>query len=697
MPRPVDQDAPVGYVPALDGLRAVAVALVIAYHVGVPGTGGGLLGVGVFFTLSGFLITTILLGSWFRSGRAGLVRFWVRRARRLLPAVWLVLLTVLAVTAVVDRGSLPAVAGQALAAFLYVANWHTIASGDSYFQRISGPGPLDHLWSLAVEEQFYLLWPVLLLLLLVLPRMSLRTVAVVTGALTAASFGLMAVLAHPGFDTTRAYEGTDTRAGGLLVGALLAVLMWQPRGRPAFARGPGRLDGWGLAGLVVIGFLVIRTDEYSLSLYRGGLLLLSLATAAVLAAVVQPASVLGRILSLRPFTWVGERSYGIYLWHLPVIAFSPPGLLADRPVVRGVLQVLATVVLAAASWAHVEEPVRRHGFRGAWHRASTRLPGTRRRVPAVLAGSVSVVVLATSALSAQAIAGGGAEVLAGGPGTIDGAAMPPLPPDAADPVTSTATSRPSPDRTRRTPAPRRTPSSPATPREDPAGGGGRASAGDEGSQSSSGRLRTRCTQVVHVGDSTSIGLVNADYLPRAADRVDARYRRVGATDVTTDVLGARSIVESYKGQANAEEAVARRVDAGYRGCWVIVMGVNEAANQYVGGVVPLRDRIDLVMRHIPSGTPVLWTTTKTLRGSGPYGDAEMQKWNTALEQSCGRYPSMRVYDWRSEVEDSWFVSDRIHYTSVGYRQRSARLAAALARAFPADGGSPPECLVRSGR
>jgi hypothetical protein len=187
------------------------------------------------------------------------------------------------------------------------------------------------------------------------------------------------------------------------------------------------------------------------------------------------------------------------------------------------------------------------------------------------------------------------------------------------------------------------------------------------------------------------------YLPQRRARIDAQYRRVGVRDLTADISGARSIVERYEDNPNAEEAVVSRTDAGYDGCWTLAMGVNEAANQYVGGVVPLDDRIDRVMRHIPRDTPVLWLTVRTLNRSGPYGDREMRRWNAALVKACQRYPAMRVYDWRSEARSSWYIPDRIHFTTRGYTERAARIADALAVAFPADGPSPAGCLVRSGR
>ena len=197
---------------------------------------------------------------------------------------------------------------------------------------------------------------------------------------------------------------------------------------------------------------------------------------------------------------------------------------------------------------------------------------------------------------------------------------------------------------------------------------------------------------MHVGDSTSLGLMDPDYLPTSKDRIDSQYRRVGAKSVQTDILGARSIVEHYKGQPNAQEATAKRIGAGYDGCWVFAMGTNEAANVAVGSNIGLDQRIDLLMQEI-KGQPAMWLTVKTLRTSGPWAEVQMQKWNAALLRACGRYPNMRVYDWAAQVKDPWFISDGIHFTTPGYRERARRTALALATAFPAAGNAPAGCLV----
>ena len=672
MPRPVDSRAT--YLPGLDGVRAVAVIAVLGYHFGVPHMDGGLLGVSVFFTLSGFLITGILITAWQRTGRIPLGRFYLGRARRLLPALAVVLLTVLAVTALVDRSALAKRWDETVAAGFYVSNWFTIRTGSSYFDLFSGPSPLEHLWSLAVEEQFYLIWPLLLLVLLKLTGGRKPRVALIAAGLAAVSFLLLAVFAHPGIDNTRAYEGTDTRAGELLVGAALA-LVYRPS-RITFT--PPRsvragVDLAGLAALLGIVWMVANTSTFSLSLYRGGLLLLALLSALLLVAVSYPGSVSGRVLGAPVPRWIGERSYGIYLWHLPVVAFTPHHPLGAPGdwFWPATLDLALTLLLASLSWTLIEDPVRRHGLRSLVRRPVVPYRRGKRPPRPVMAGALAVVAIATTAFSPASLITASSNQ---GPVVADGGVTPPEPPQPPipSPSSSRAAAKPTPTARATTPA-------------------GTAPAGTV--PVGAGRARTTaCTSVVHVGDSTSIGLMDPNYLPDPRDRIDSQYRRVGAKHVQTDILGARSIVERYKGQPNAQEATAKRIGSGYDGCWVFALGTNEAANVAVGSNVGLDQRIDLLMQEI-KGQPAMWLTVKTLRSSGPWAEAQMQKWNGALQRACGRYPNMRVYDWAAQVKDPWFISDGIHFTTPGYRERARRTAQALATAFPADGRSPGGCLV----
>ena len=380
MPEPVRSGQ--RYLPGLDGLRALAVFAVIAYHLGLGWAPGGLLGVGIFFTLSGYLITSLLLANREATGRLRLGDFWLRRARRLLPALAVMLAVVAAWVTLADRAQLAGLRGGTAAATAYVSNWYLIGQHASYFARFAPPSPLGHLWSLAVEEQFYLAWPWLLWLgLRVLPGprnrparrreaasgtrspgppAEYRWAAVATLVLAAASAIDMAVRYHPGYDPTRVYEGTDTRAFGLLIGAALA-LAWPSR-RLSTLAGAGRawLQAAGTAGLALIAVLVWRAGEYDAWVYPGGMVLLSIATAGVVAAAACPATLVGRVLGWEPLRQLGVRSYGIYLWHFPVIVLT--GQPGGGPA-RKAAQVALTVGAAALSWRYVEEPVRRGALR----------------------------------------------------------------------------------------------------------------------------------------------------------------------------------------------------------------------------------------------------------------------------------------------------------------------------------------------
>ncbi len=369
MPRPVEGSN--RYHPGLDGLRAVAVLAVIAYHLGFGWASGGLLGVEVFFVLSGYLITDLLVNEHRRSGRVDLGQFWLRRAKRLLPALFVMLAAVVVWATLVDPARLAAVRSDLPAAVLYVSNWWFIFHHVSYFARFGPPSPLGHLWSLAIEEQFYVVWPLVVVAAFRLARWRRALVALtVLGA--AASAVEMALLYVPGGNPTRVYDGTDTRAFALLIGAALALLLPRARSFGAVSGGArrvlGAVGGAALAGIFV---LLWRTGEYSTFLYRGGMVVLSVLTAVVIAVTIHPGARLGRLLGAEPLRWLGERSYAVYLWHYPVIVLTTP-VGAQPSLARGTLQVASSVVLAGASWRFVEQPVRTGALGRLWERARRR-------------------------------------------------------------------------------------------------------------------------------------------------------------------------------------------------------------------------------------------------------------------------------------------------------------------------------------
>jgi peptidoglycan/LPS O-acetylase OafA/YrhL len=674
MPEPVRSDQK--YLPGLDGLRALAVAAVVAYHLDLGWAQGGLLGVGVFFTLSGYLITDILLGHWDRKGRLGLGDFWLRRARRLLPALFAMLVVVAIWVNTLDRSELPGFRGDVVASALYVSNWWYIAEHASYYAQFAPPAPLDHLWSLAVEEQFYLVWPWLVLFgVLVFGRLavgrskrgggyrggylSARTRYSMAGAtlvLAAASAVEMAVLYHPGADPTRVYEGTDTRAFGLLFGAALAMV-WPTRRARAPKAPTWLLDLAGVAGLAVIGILIWRTNEYSAFMFRGGLVLLSLATVLVVAAVAVPGGLLGRALGCSPLRWTGVRSYGIYLWHYPLIVLTAPALVAGGfSTSRAVAAAAASVVVAALSWRFVEEPIRR-GLRAGFNRPA---------LPRVLKRREVLTPVAVSGLCVLALGGIGASVMA-----VMGH---PVSSSEAGSANSVAASR--------------------------AQAAGSVTGANRGRRKSSPTAvkgarnraapapRTACRSVVHMGDSTSEGLISSDYLPDPANRIPARYAGVGVTRTIMEISGGTSIVETINGEQNEYTIAKQLVAGGYHGCWVLALGTNDTADVYAGSNVGRVQRIKRMMSVI-GDQPVMWVEVKSLLSSGPYSEQDMTLWNQALEQVQPSYHNMHLYDWPAVVQNGWFINDGIHYTSYGYQQRARLIADALAAAFPAGSGAGP--------
>ena len=681
MPKPVGSGQ--RYMPGLDGLRAIAVLAVIAFHEQFGWAPGGLLGVGVFFTLSGYLITDLLLSRWTASGRLHLAEFWMRRARRLLPALFVMLAVVAAWVTIADRVRLASLRGAVGAASTYWSNWYVIIKGQSYFARFAPPQPLDHLWSLAVEEQFYLIWPWLLLAGVFLIRRrgpsALPWLALPTLAMAAASAVAAVLLYRPGFDPTRIYEGTDTRASGLLIGAALAML-WSSRRAAATGKTGQRLLDWpGFAGLAVIGLMIWRVGQYSPFLYRGGLVVLALATAAVVAAAACPATLTAKALGWRPLRWLGVRSYGIYLWHFPVIVLTTPAnSTVDLP--RAAAQVAASIAIAALSWRYIEEPIRHGAIGRAWRRVrSRRLPSMPVASIAAAGAAVGVVVVASVGLagvvSAPAGASSGTALALGA--TSGG---------ATSSVTQFKESDPTGGPGKGAPAAASTPAGATTSQRIGSGGLLPVSLRDRPRP-----LMTSCQSVVHIGDSTSEGLVSPNYLPNWRLRIPAQYQDVGVHTVYTNITGARSVVEVLPGTTNAYDAAKSLVAQGFHGCWVLALGTNDTADVAVGSNVGLTTRINRMMSAAQGG-PVMWIEVVSLLSSGPYAEANMQKWNAALLKACARYPNMRVFDWPALAKRSWFISDGIHYTSAGYAVRGYDIAQGLAKAFPA-GGTSSGCVV----
>lgn len=388
---------PADRLPGLDGLRAVAILAVLAFHLDPRWLPGGFLGVDVFFVISGFLITTLLVREHARNGRIDLVGFWTRRARRLVPALLVLVPAVILLARLVETDLLVGIRRQAVGALTFTSNWLEIAAGSDYFHS-TAPQLLMNLWSLAVEEQFYLVWPLVALALLrFAPSSRFRTGAAV--ALALGSAVLMAVRYDPSLGATRVYYGTDTHLMGLMLGAALAFAWAAPH------RAWTSTDTWqrlrvpavAIAGAFLVG-LVLLLDESTTWTFRGGILAASLATTVLILGVVERPTPLRTALNLPVLRWIGERSYGLYLWHWPVILIVEADLPwasrgADDYLWSRLWCVLVTVAIADLSYRLIETPVRRRGFRGAARHLlhTIRYAGTR--TARAVWGSVAVLAI----------------------------------------------------------------------------------------------------------------------------------------------------------------------------------------------------------------------------------------------------------------------------------------------------------------
>ena len=386
------------YIPALDGLRTLAVVAVVLYHLNLTWAQGGLLGVTIFFVLSGYLITRLLLNEIAKTGRIDLKSFWIRRIRRLFPAVVTVVVVTCALCTVFNHVMLTKMRPDILPSLLFFNNWWQIMQDVSYFNALGDPSPLTHFWSLAIEEQFYLIWPPLLLAMVSVHMSKPNTRRVVLG-LAAVSAVAMMVLYNPATDPSRVYYGTDTRVFSLLLGAWMAFIpdrdlaparlvrhlgldrlagaakhgksksdtaeaaTTKPSELARFWSSPASIDLMGVVGLVGLAAMVALTNGYTAFQYRGGTLLCSILTLMVIAACVQPQGMVARALAAEPLVWIGKRSYSIYLWHYPLLLLmNPVANINDTPWWHYILQVLLVVAVAECSYRFIETPFRKGAF-----------------------------------------------------------------------------------------------------------------------------------------------------------------------------------------------------------------------------------------------------------------------------------------------------------------------------------------------
>ncbi len=604
----------VPYVPGLDGLRALAVLAVIVYHANREWLGGGFLGVEVFFVISGYLITLLLIAERERSGTVSLKDFWIRRARRLLPALFTLLIGTITYCALFDPDRLGKLRGDVIAGVLYGANWFQVWTGSSY-TTASEFAPLRHLWSLAVEEQFYIIWPVVMFVLLrrlgsrTLPLIGLFFIGLSTAVAVYSNWlfqpgpidtfektpeQYMDLFGRTVLRTDFLYLGTLTRATGLLLGAALATF-WRPwairRGR-AGSNANG-LDVVGVLGLVALGYMCwkfrevvlvanVGTTGYEL-LYRGGLVLVGIASVAAIATVTHPRSRLGKYVIGTPvLVWIGKRSYGLYLYHWVVFQAYRKSAGVSLEIPEFIALMAITLVITEASYQFIETPVRDGRALAAWRHWRASGIGMRGPWP-VAVGTLAVIpVFAVVSMAGARVIED--EVTTGLEDNKDSVVTIPkttLPTGTTSPVPTTT-------------------------------------------------LPAQKIDVLAVGDSVMLG--SAKTLTARGVTVDAEKNR--------QVLEALQVFNYYRSVNELGENV------------VIHLGTNGTtkAETFDRILWPLSD-VDRVI-------------VLTVRVPG----RQYQKINNEIINALPlRYPNVTVLDWLeySKGHDDWFASDGIHLNKVG--------------------------------
>ncbi len=631
------------YLPGLDGLRALAVVAVLLYHAGARWLPGGFLGVEVFFVISGYLITSLLLAEWQARGGVDLKAFWLRRARRLLPAAFLLILSTLAFAVLFLPAEVAGLRGDALASFAYLTNWYLVLDQQSYFEAVGRPSPLRHLWSLAVEEQFYLLWPLAFAVGTLRWGRRRLLLGVLAGA--AASTAWMVVLYRPDVDPSRLYYGTDTRAAGLLLGVALAYVWAPARRSPALP--PTRLapDLVGLPALGGLGLLFLHLGECQPFLYQGGFLAVALATAVVIAVVVHPRSrLVPRLLGWRPLRWLGLRSYSIYLWHWPVFVFTRPQI--DVPLDGPALLAFRlglTLTLAQLSYRYVETPIRCGALGRSLAVRRGRL-GVRWAATALTVGLCSVLI-GVSVADAQPPAPP-SYLAVESVDTVGTVATPPRPTATASPTaTTTATASPR----AATPTPTGLParSTPGVP--PPSAAPPTATPAPATPTATHPQRRPAITgRVIAIGDSVLIG---------AAEEIQKALGQVGI-----DAAQGRQV------QAIIETLRARRA-AGQLGEVVVVQAGNN-------GTLSAK-QFDEMMALLADVRLVVFVNVKVPR---PWEAPN----NKVLAEGVQRYPNAVLADWHaaSAGHPELFWDDGIHLRPEGAKAYAVLVAEALATPRP---------------
>ena len=606
----------------LDGLRGVALLAVLAYHLAPSAAPGGFLGVETFFVLSGYLLATLLLDEHVRTGAVDAMAYFRRRARRMGPALGVLVAVLLVVGPVVAPDDAHRLGGDLVSSVFGLTNWHLIADQASYFDRLGRPSLVRHLWSVAVELQFYVLCP------FVVAWVARRRRAVAARALlggVALSAGAMALL-YRGADPSRAYYGTDARLGALLAGVLLALLLHQQRRRAPDVPAPrrARTAVVGAVGLAALLALYLAAGDQGRFSYPLAFLATQAATAAVIAAALRPGPV-AAVLGNRRLRWLGRRSYGIYLWHWPAVALLRPGIDVDwHPAVAGAVSVVVALVLGAVSYGLIERPMLAAG------RATPGSEPVRRRMGPV--GWVAAVVATGGALGlflhlprtdplAETLRAG-QQLLAAQHRPVPAPTVPQTTPATTAAPTTTLPPATAPPSIEVPPSTVAAPQPAPGPAEVPTPGSAPPAAAPQPAPVST---------VTAIGDSIM----------------------VSAAGALRDRLGPAGFIDAVMNRQFRDAAAIVRAmrDAGTLGSVVVLhLGTN-------GPVTP--GDIDAVVAEAPANVPVLLVNVRS-------HTAWAASVNQVLAEAPARHPRVKIVDWyaASEGHREWFQSDGTHFRTM---------------------------------
>ena len=693
------------YIPALDGIRAIAVIAVVLYHLRLPWMQGGLLGVTMFFVISGFIITRLLLNEVAQTGKVDFKRFYLRRARRLLPAIVAVVLVTIVLCALFNHVMLTKMRPDILPSVLFFNNWWQVINDVSYFNALGDPSPLTHFWSLAIEEQFYLIWPPVLLLLY-RAGLARRGMQGVVLGLAVVSVAAMAALYTPAADPSRLYYGTDTRAFSLLLGVWLAFI--PPRALDGADGLRGRvLEAVGIVGLAGLVAMFLLTNGYTAFQYRGGMLLCSVLTLMLIAGAVRarPGARFARVLAASPLRWLGTRSYSIYLWHYPLLLLmNPSSNVQARPWWLTVIELAVVLAVAEGSFRLIETPFREG--------ALARLVGSIRRggqgseaavgeEPAAAAAAAAAEGPAAAAgpAGAAAAAGEGSAAAVGSGGHGDPSAGAPM---AAGPLAvlsglrpriSSALAEAGARAARPLPQPARAgvacvgarnlvaaaafallvvaagislavvPDTSALSEEGAAALKGAGSADGEGERKDEGAYAADAYDILMIGDSVSVRAIPYFEEAFAHGHIDAHVSRQFSTGV---------------------ELLREYVDAGrVGGIVVLALGTNGLVTD---------DLIDQAMQVLGEERRVVLITTRS-----------PQPWvadtNAAIERAPKRHKNVRVVDWYgySEGRSDVFDGDGTHLNETGAKTYIQLVRDAVEDVLPIHFEENKEQLVKEQR